>query len=197
MEKRAKGVCVEKKRSSALFKIESVQEVSRELPYLLSVNIVFPKGKHLEDMVDGLTQLGVSRIVPVISDRASWKVDATRIKRLKRTVAESCKQCGRNILPKITEPVSLQESLEMAKGVKLFFDTGATETMAQASLNITPGSDVNGWIGPEGGWSDRELELFNGDEDAKMLSLSPAVLRTETAALSFVSQLFARSGEKG
>ncbi len=88
--------------------IEAVERPSRELSFQLEIAAAVPKGDREEFLLEKLTELGVTRFVPLITERA---VVVPKVERLRRTVIEASKQCGRNVLMEVAEVVRFEEYL--------------------------------------------------------------------------------------
>jgi 16S rRNA (uracil1498-N3)-methyltransferase len=155
------------------------------------------RGERMDLIVQKATELGVTRIVPVLAERSVVKVDAQqRERKLEhwRSIAISaCEQCGRNRVPQVTAPAPLAEVLatlpENALRCLLAAD-GATP-LAHGARIVGP---VVLLIGPEGGLADgeRRLATLHGFGAYR---LGPRILRTETAGLAALAVLQAAGGD--
>ncbi len=177
--------CIDLSKKGVRVEVGPLEKPVREWPFSLEILVVFGKGNQAEEIVDGLTQLGVSHIQPIQSRRAVYPVEAKKIERLRRTVIEACKQCGRNHLPTLGEAISLETALARKKGFSVLLDPEATSPLA----TLSPGNatHLQGWIGPEGGWTEEELTLF-ATHQIQGATLAPAILRTEVAVLAFAAE---------
>jgi 16S rRNA (uracil1498-N3)-methyltransferase len=135
------------------------------------------KGDRPEWIVQKLTELGVDKMVPIITDRSvvRWSGSAAdrALVRLRRIAREAAAQSRRSWLPDVAEPVGLAEFVGLA-GVG-----GAHLALAERGGDPPSLERPVLAVGPEGGWSDAERELV-----AARVSLGDAVLRTETAAVA-------------
>ena len=148
-----------------------------------------PRGGRAEEMLNRLTQLGVSAFLPTWFERTQGgerRLSPNRAERLLRTLRESCKQCGRLWLPEFAPPASLDERLAAcpepggdAGGTRVFLDPGSPISFARWRADC--GGEVQIFIGPEGGLSPRERDAL-GAAGARPLGLGPLILRIETAA---------------
>lgn len=155
------------------------------------------KRDNLELIIQKATELGVSKIVPILSERSEKK--GFNLERAKRIAVEASEQCGRADVPEITSIKQLVDSIEEAEGEVIIFDpSGAPFSKNNSPLipllqqereaeNYSLQS-INLFIGPEGGWSPKELELFKNGK-AQVFSLGPLVLRAETAAIAALARL--------
>lgn len=171
------------------------------LPWEITLLQALPKGKIFETIIQKATELGVFRIIPIISERAVSSVNSPRDKLAKtekwRTVAiEATKQCGSAWLPQIEMPTTPAEFLkrpekfdlpfvaslhEGARHTRAYFETFRVENKRNPrSLCI--------WVGPEGDFTPREIELITAAGHLP-ISLGRLVLRVETAATYCLSIL--------
>lgn len=136
------------------------------------------KKDKMEWVVEKATELGISKIVPVISERSEKK--GFNIERAKKIAIEASEQCGRANVPAIESSQQLADSIKDCEGEIIVFDTASPPT----SLPVKEGEEreIHIFIGPEGGWTEKELELFK-QGGAQVLSLGPLTLRAETAAI--------------
>jgi 16S rRNA (uracil1498-N3)-methyltransferase len=180
--------------------------VDRESPLAITLVQCVPRGDRMDFIVQKATELGVARIVPVLSQRSVVRLDKSQAESKAvhwRAVAVSaCEQCGRNRLPAIEAAQPLLNYLgESAAGTgpRLVLEPesapqmgtlapgpGGVEDAAMTSAEIA--------IGPEGGFASEELEAFRV-AGFSQVGLGPRVLRAETAAIAAVVWLQARLGD--
>jgi 16S rRNA (uracil1498-N3)-methyltransferase len=148
------------------------------------------RGERMDYTIQKAVELGVARIVPVLTERTvvSLKGDRQEKRRAhwQAVVNSACEQSGRNVVPQVMPICHLAEAIaESAEGLKLVLHHRAnTDVRALAR----PQGPVSLLIGPEGGLSPREIadsEL----QGFSSLCLGPRVLRTETAAVAVISVL--------
>lgn len=152
-----------------------------------------PKGKNMEWIIQKATELGASRIVPLMTSRTIVEIDAreSEKKRQKwqRVALEACKQCGQNWLPVVDAPRPLADFIrEDSASLRLVASLGETaitlkKIMADWNSQMAvPPDSASIMIGPEGDFADEEMAstLSHG---FRPLSLGPLVLRSETAAI--------------
>jgi 16S rRNA (uracil1498-N3)-methyltransferase len=182
--------------------------VDRESPLGITLVQCVPRGDRMDFIVQKATELGVSRIVPVLSQRSVVRLDKSQAESKSvhwRAVAVSaCEQCGRNRLPAIEAAQPLLNYLgESApgEGLRLIFEPESAlhaDTAAQnrgtASNTAMQSAEIA--IGPEGGFAPEELEAFRVTGFSQV-GLGPRILRTETAAIAAVVWLQARFGDLG
>lgn len=159
-----------------------------------------PKGKLIETIIQKATELGASRIVPLLSERVTTRLDAKTAARKaedwQRTAVEAIKQCGAAWLPRVEAPLTPQEFL--ARGEKFDLPLVASlhagrrhprEYFAEyrARTGRNP-ETVCVWVGPEGDFTPQEVAWVEA-AGARPISLGPLVLRSDTAASYCLSVL--------
>ena len=135
------------------------------------------------------TELGAQSLIPLITDRMEVRIERIRRKedRWRKIVLEAVKQSGRSRIPKIEAPTRFDDAMAR-EGSKIIFDANAEPSTGQPDAPITL------FIGPEGGFSDRELNLAR-QSGAQFQPLGPRRLRAETAAIVAITVVAARSGD--
>jgi 16S rRNA (uracil1498-N3)-methyltransferase len=180
--------------------------VDRESPLAITLVQCVPRGDRMDFIIQKATELGVARIVPVLSQRSVVRLDKSQAEskgvHWRAVAVSACEQCGRNRLPAIdtAQPLLnyLGESAAKA-GPRLVFEpetaprepTAAEDPAGPADAAIT---DAEIAIGPEGGFASDELEAFRV-AGFSQVGLGPRILRTETAAIAAVVWLQARYGD--
>jgi len=157
-----------------------------ESPLDISLVQGISRGGRMDFVVQKATELGVSRIQPVITSRSVVRLDSARAKKKKShwqsVAASACEQCGRSVVPDILVPQLIEDALRMCDpdALKLFLDTSGGSSLQM----IAPeGRVISLLIGPEGGFHADERQAAI-DSGFKPVYLGPRVLRTETAALT-------------
>jgi 16S rRNA (uracil1498-N3)-methyltransferase len=152
----------------------TVQSVGREPSR--RVAFALPKGERAEWTVQKLTEIGIDEIVPLLTDRTVVRLDVAeglrRAERFRRIAREAGAQSRRLHLPVVAAPTTMEallETLDAAGGEVAVAEPGGGPLTTAISTVL---------VGPEGGWSERELELI-----PTRVGLGSGVLRTETAAL--------------
>lgn len=181
-------------RLSILKKLETVVES----PLRLTLAQALVKGEKFDLVVQKATELGVSRILPVITEhceiRISEERSEQRLQRWQRISLGAIKQSGRRRLVEIDQPVKFQQFCRDLQGEPaLIFSekTGSEKTGSEKTGRGLPplaaqDSGLTVVIGPEGGWSDGELDLATSS-GLIPVHLGPRILRTETAAITAVT----------
>jgi 16S rRNA (uracil1498-N3)-methyltransferase len=172
------------------FALHEELEADAALPLHLLLAVF--KFDHFEWAVEKATELGVSRITPVLARRTEkhLALAATkRVERWRRIALEASKQSRRMDVPEIAEPTSLKIALEKETSAVriLLSETEQTTTLAEALMSSK--SELSGValaIGPEGGWTPEEVALFT-QHDWQHVTLGPRILRAETAAIASIA----------
>jgi 16S rRNA (uracil1498-N3)-methyltransferase len=187
--------------------IGAARSIDRESPFRLTLVQSIPRGDRMDFIVQKATELGVERIVPVLSQRSVVRLDesqsASKQAHWRAVAVSACEQCGRNRVPSVDAPRPLLNylgSLAQTAGevLRLVLEP------ERARQSQVPARSINGSlglasraeiaIGPEGGFASEELEAFDLSAFAR-LTLGPRVLRTETAAIAAIAVLQARFGD--
>lgn len=155
---------------------QTTSQIDQEAPLaasLLHVFVAAPKGSRFEDMVRGLCEIGVGAITPIRCERS---VRDPQVSRAQRVAREASKQCGR---AGITQVNAVQDFTTLADtGVRLIL----LDPQGQAA-DVGKPTATGLVIGPEGGFSDDELDQLQG-WGASAVKLASTILRIETAALA-------------
>jgi len=167
------------------------EELESDVALPLHLLLAIFKFDHMEWAIEKATELGVSKITPIIARRSEKhlaQAAAKRVDRWRRIALEASKQSRRTTIPEIAEPVSLAAALK-AEDSSLRLLLSETEQQNTLAAAITPEmsrSDIALAIGPEGGWTAEEMTLFSSHE-WKHITLGPRILRAETAAISAIA----------
>jgi 16S rRNA (uracil1498-N3)-methyltransferase len=170
--------------------------VERESPLTLTLAQGVSRGERMDLVVQKATELGVSGIVPLFTERSVVRLGAQQAERKLnhwRAIAiAACEQSGRNRLPSVAPPVSLADLLRSGvQNMRLLLSPGAT---SRIDALPRPATSVTVLIGPEGG-------LTNAEQEAAVAAgflpvrLGPRVLRTETAAIAALALLQREFGD--
>ena len=167
-------------RNNVEFDILDREEIDRELTFKLTIGVALPKGDRQRWLVEKAVELGVKRIVPLRTSRSVAQPVERALGRLRRTVIEASKQCGRNRLLVIDSPQDWRDfvTTEAQASCRLLAHPGS----GAETPRIEPTGNMHLAIGPEGGFGEDEVTLaLNAGWQA--VSLGRRVLRTETAAI--------------
>ena len=170
---------------------EEIGTARPESPLHITLAVALLKGEKFDLVVQKATELGVNKIVPLITRYADIKLrdesDASkRVTRWQRIALEAAKQCGRAVVPEVSLPVTLASLLD---GNCLLFSERGGHGLRQIDTDF-----VTAIIGSEGGWSDEELEQARS-AGAQIITLGGRILRAETAAITAAALLQHRFGD--
>lgn len=143
-----------------------------------------------ELVLQKVTELGARTILPLVTDHIELRPERYRGKRERweKIVFEAVKQSGRSRLPELQEPVSFDEAVG-AEGLRIFFDADTPPTALPDHIDR-----ATLLIGPEGGWSGREIRLAH-DRGCAFQRLGSRRLRAETAAIVAAATIARHAGE--
>jgi 16S rRNA (uracil1498-N3)-methyltransferase len=184
-------------RSDAVVRIVERREIDRELAFPLVAGVALPKGDHQKWLVEKLTELGATELVPLVTDRGVAEPTGGAAERLRRTVIEASKQCGRNRLMRIAAPQTWNEWISQAADLspppRRLLAVPAGLPLSDIDLHQPLPTQIA--IGPEGGFTDAEADaaLASGWQP---VSLGARTLRVETAAVALAAALTLSLGTK-
>ena len=192
-----RGSIQEMRRDTVLVNVLEHREVERESPCHLVLVQGISRGERMDWVIQKATELGVSQISPVFTERSVVNLDekqaSRKIQHWRSIAIAACEQSGRNRVPDITPPLGLYDLLEgrATRGPALLLTPSATMRMADVTGAETGATVL---IGPEGGLADVEQEtaVRSGFTPVR---LGPRVLRTETAALCALTLLQQKFGD--
>jgi 16S rRNA (uracil1498-N3)-methyltransferase len=174
-----------------------VVEPTREQTPAQNIHYAFAPLKHarLDYLIQKATELGVSRLQPVITDRTV----ATRVNldRMEANAIEAAEQCNLLSLPEIPDPVKLETLLRDCESERaiIFCDEGQRPGNPLATIESLKSKPVTALVGPEGGFSPDERELLLSKRFVHPVSLGPRVMRADTAAVAILALLSAVLGD--
>jgi 16S rRNA (uracil1498-N3)-methyltransferase len=179
------------------------RQMDRESPLAITLVQCIPRGDRMDFIVQKATELGVARIVPVLSQRSVVRLDKnqaeSKANHWRAVAVSACEQCGRNRLPAIEAAQPLLSYLgESAPGTRLRLVLEPESAPHGSAAAQGPGGvevlEAEIAIGPEGGFASDELEAFRV-AGFSQVGLGPRILRTETAAIAALVWLQARFGD--
>ena len=153
----AKGNIVQIERRAVIVKIESYQHVLASQKHL-TIAVAIPKGDRQKVMMDMLTQLGVSQIIPLTCERSVTRYSDNLRDKWQRSAVEASKQSQNPWLPLITQGYRVNELLELCDGLVVYAD-GQGESLSSVFKSAEGGS-LTVIIGPEGGFSEAETNYL-------------------------------------
>ena len=189
--------------------IAEVEPARPESTLNLTLAIALLKGEKFDLVIQKTTELGVTRIVPLDTERADVRLRDgqganTRVTRWRRIALEAAKQTGRAYVPEIATPLSFNSLLAMPAVLpkevptnisRLMFSERGGRSFVEATNSYSgQPAQILAMVGPEGGWTDDEIELAR-DGGCEIITLGGRTLRAETAGITVVALLQHRFGD--
>lgn len=163
--------------------IEKLLKLPSYSPKLLLAPCMIKNDK-MADMLSMSVQIGVTEIIPLISEHTvhrNFKKD-----RFEKIAIEAAQQCERGDVPLILDPLSLKELLESKKFDHIIYANENESSNGKLSADIAKLENIVFIVGPEGGFSDKEFDMLK-KAGAISVSLGQNILRAETAAIKLLS----------
>jgi len=180
-------------RHSAKVRVNAEVQASRpESPLELTLALALLKGEKFDLVVQKVTELGVARILPVMTTLADIRLrDASdgskRVLRWRRIAVEAAKQSGRARVPEIDQPLSfgslLAETTKDDEQRKFLFSERGGDSLAETSTALQQQQSIIALVGSEGGWTEEEMENARV-AGWSIITLGGRTLRAETAAIA-------------
>jgi 16S rRNA (uracil1498-N3)-methyltransferase len=152
------------------------------------------KFDRMEWAIEKCTELGVSRIIPIIAGRTEKHLAVAAVKRMERwqrLAYQAAQQSRRVSPPQVCQPVKLRDVIDQPDATRILLSESESERSLKDALSIHSIDDIILAVGPEGGWTGEELEWF-----AKAAwisaSLGHTILRAETAAIAATAVILSR-----
>lgn len=196
-------------RDLAVGRVVGQAPAGGEPPLKLTLVQGLAKGEKMEFVIQKGTELGVSRFIPVMTERSvvqlTEKKASDRIERWQRIAREAAEQCRRGAVPEVAPLASWEEALKQATAADLKLVPWEEENALglKAALerlrNAGPSREplrIAIFIGPEGGLTSGEAALARA-RGALLVTLGPRILRTETAGLAVVASIMYEFGDLG
>lgn len=173
-------------RKQVTAEVADLRRLKPELSITLTIAVAMIKSHRQNYLIEKCTELGVSAIWPIAAERCVVRANEAGIEKWQRRAVEAAKQSKRAWVPEIATPKNVEAGLRDVTGNAHQFVADLqpnAATLPQRIREISFGTPIVVWIGPEGGWTNSELDIFlrSGVESVR---LAPTVLRTETAAIS-------------
>ncbi|MCF7793067.1 MAG: 16S rRNA (uracil(1498)-N(3))-methyltransferase [Candidatus Cloacimonetes bacterium] len=174
-----------KQLSTEIFRIskkkKSTPEIAAAFPLL--------KNKHDAFIIEKLTELGIKEFYPIITDRTVRQASKNTVEKFEKIAIAAMKQCDNAYLPKIHKVQNLTELLDDPADYQpiVALEIGKHKTL-KSILTEFSGKSICFIIGPEGGFSDKEIELFK-EKKIPTFTLGNHILRAETAAIAVAAQI--------
>ncbi len=166
-----------------------IRSVNLEPPQPVTLCIALLKGDKLADVVRGATELGVENVQLLVTDHADAReIGAQKLERLRRIALEAAKQCGRNVIPNVLEPLRIRDLEPVVCGI-----VAHPRSSVLVRDAVQWDAPVALATGPEGGFSSAEIATLER-LGFKTVTLGVRILRAETAPIALLGALIAGEG---
>ena len=173
--------------ADSLVDFELGEEIPAEPPVIhLTLLLAIFKFDRMEWAIEKCTELGVNRIVPVIARRTESHLASASVKRVerwRRLALQASEQSRRANAPEISGPIKLREAVTRPAELKIVLSEAEEQTQLRDIDHIPSTGEILLAVGPEGGWTEDELELLR-KHGWLSASLGSTILRAETAAIA-------------
>ena len=175
-----------------LINVISSELKNNETLYNVNLYQSLIKNDNFDLVIQKATELGAKSITPIITERTNHKFDAKsfdkKITRWQKIAINSAEQCGRVFYTKINNPIELKKiDFNNILGFNITLCPYTESSFKKIQNKILDFNDINIFIGPEGGFSDKEIALFDKLKNNFKINLGPRVLRAETVPISVMS----------
>lgn len=151
------------------------------------------KRPKFEFIVQKATEIGVTTVVPFVSEYVIAKVTENKMERLNSIVTNACKQCERSIRTRIDDVKTVEQIIEMFKDYDVVFFANERTNIGQEVKNLKKYNKIGVIVGSEGGFSQKEKERFI-EAGTVSVSLGKRIYRCETASVAMMSLVSIMSG---
>lgn len=179
--------------------LEIIEKASDSNEAVIGITLVqgLPKSDKMDFITQKSTELGVKKIIPTIMERTVVKIDdsngSKKVERWNKIAFEASKQCGRSQIPIVEKIVNLENIVENLSKYDIVIvpyecekDNTLKTVLRKLDTNIRNVAVV---IGPEGGFSEKDITLLEKLPNVKKVSLGKRILRTETAGIATIAML--------
>ena len=190
------GILTDISSEAITLRVHDTRRLQTEPELELNLFQAILKGSRMDGVISQATQLGVSEVFPVISERTQVRSTA-KVDRWNKIALESTKQCGRTVPPAVSQPIDFRDSFGIKKQseMKVILYENQGKLLGDFMKSLTrPVNSINVYIGPEGGFSKEEITLA-GENSYMALGLGKRILRAETASLVGLALLQSRFGD--
>lgn len=186
-------------KERVVVKIGEEVHSSNESPVKISLYQGIPKGQKMELICQKATELGLYKVVPLITERIvpNSKDEYKKLDRLKRIILEASKQSKRTMIMDLLEPIGLNDIQKEGEDLIIVpYENAIGQGIRSFEEEIKRAEKIGIVIGPEGGFEEEEIKTLEGF-GAKIVTLGPRILRTETAGLVTAAILSYIRGDLG
>lgn len=193
----ASAVITAMDRSSVAVVVEAVREASRRPKQRVTLLQATCKSDKFDSIVRDATELGASRVVPVLAERSVGRPAEGRARRWRKIAVEAARQCGRGDAPAVSSPMELSEAVSLfasGEGVVGFcLDPWADTRLADKLRGLSSDVELAFLVGPEGGFSPSEVEAC-ASAGLVPVTLGPFTLRAETVGAAVLGAVLVCGG---
>ena len=180
-----------------LLEILEQSDKNTEMPVKIDLYQGLPKSDKMDLIVQKTTELGVASIIPVMTERVIVKLEKAnenkKIERWNKIAAEAAKQSGRQLVPVVENVVNLEKIVEKLSKYDIVivpFECEKDSTLKNILKNVKNKiENIAVVIGPEGGFSEKDVATLEKSLNVVKVSLGKRILRTETAGLATIAML--------
>mgnify|MGYP000050009849 CR=1 FL=1 len=177
-------------RNQVSVHIQNSESQNMESPLHIHLYQGVSRGDKMDLTLQKGVELGIKEFTPLLTERCGVKLDLKRwekkVQHWEKVIQSACEQCGRSTLPRLNPVIEISTALEQTNSSHHFFLHPDAKESFSAYSEAEPTASIALWVGPEGGFSDKEVEQALNN-NITPVQLGPRVLRTETAALAAVS----------
>jgi 16S rRNA (uracil1498-N3)-methyltransferase len=181
-------------RNSAVIEIKKIRDRKKHTSFSVTLYQAIPKKNKMDLIIEKAVEMGVDSIVPIITERTLPKIPRERerkkIERWERIIKAASNQCGRVILPAISDIKHFNDCLmeSKKKDLVIFAALDKDAMPLKEILQRSRPREIAVFVGPEGDFSPREIAMA-GEQGYGIYSLGPLVLKVDTAAIYILSCL--------
>jgi len=172
------------------------EEVPAATPLHITLALAIFKFDRMEWAIEKCTELGIARVIPIIAQRTGQHLAAAagkRVERWRRIVKQAAEQSRRSDIPEISLPLKLKEAVALTAETRILLAECENDVLLKDAIREhPPDGEVVLAIGPEGGWTEEEVQLFAGNGWTSA-SLGATILRAETAAIAATAIIVSES----
>jgi 16S rRNA (uracil1498-N3)-methyltransferase len=156
------------------------------IPRPMTLVMALVKKDTFETIARSATELGITRITPLISSRSEKK--NLNFERLSSIIVEASEQSGRGSIPELVKIATFEEALELTKNTERVMGSLRAQMGSTALQNVDFSKELSLWVGPEGGWTEEE-ETTAQANGVTLFKFTDTVLKADTGAIALLSYL--------
>lgn len=188
------GTLTKVTKKEAHIQIQQFIPIEKESPLTVHLLQGMARGEKMDFILQKSVELGVTHITPVYTERSNLQLKGERLAKRQQhwqqVIISACEQCGRNRLPVLHSPISIEHALRENNAAEKYL----LHPFEGKPLTTPIGNEVAIAVGPEGGFSQRE-EVYARQQGWTCITLGPRILRTETASVVALAALQCLAGD--